>query len=71
LIPRRSKIFFSFSITSMWLQANTASCIIGTEGYFPGIKQQEHEADHSPSSARVKNGGAILPLLYTSSWCGA
>jgi hypothetical protein len=30
------------------------------------------EADHSPSSsAEVKNGGTIPPLLHTSSWCGA
>jgi hypothetical protein len=29
----------------------------------PGVKQQGHEADHSPpSNAEVKNGGAIPPL---------
>jgi hypothetical protein len=28
-----------------------------------------HDADHSPpSSATVKNGGAILPILHTFSW---
>jgi hypothetical protein len=38
----------------------------------PGIKRQEREADHSPpSSAEVKNGGAIPPLLRMSSWRGA
>jgi hypothetical protein len=37
-----------------------------------GLKQQEHEADQSPPSiAKVKNGGAIPPLLDTSSWHGA
>jgi hypothetical protein len=37
-----------------------------------GVKRQEHEAGHSdPSSAEVKNGGAIPPLLHTSSWCCA
>jgi hypothetical protein len=33
---------------------------------------QVHEADHPPpSSAEVKNGGAIHPLTHTSSWHGA
>jgi hypothetical protein len=37
-----------------------------------GVKRQGHETDHSPlSSAKVKNGGAILPLPHTSSWHGA
>jgi hypothetical protein len=35
----------------------------------PGIKWPGEEADHSPpSSAKVKNGGAIPPLPHTSSW---
>jgi hypothetical protein len=43
-----------------------------TRGGFPGVKRQEHETDHlPPSSTEVKNGGAISPLLYTSSWRGA
>jgi hypothetical protein len=34
----------------------------------PGVKRQGHEADHSsPSSAEVKNGGAIPPLPHMSS----
>jgi hypothetical protein len=33
----------------------------------PGIKRQGHEADHSPpSSAEVKNGGALPPLPHMS-----
>jgi hypothetical protein len=37
-----------------------------------GIKQPRHEANHScPSSAKVKNCGAIPPLPHTYSWCGA
>jgi hypothetical protein len=37
-----------------------------------GIKWSEHEADRSPqSSAEVKNGGAIPPLLHMSSWRSA
>jgi hypothetical protein len=35
---------------------------------FPKSKRQRREADyHSPSSAEVKNGGAIPPLLHLSS----
>jgi hypothetical protein len=35
------------------------------------VEQQEREADHSPpSSAEVKNGGAVPSLPHTPSWCG-
>jgi hypothetical protein len=45
---------------------------MGTEDISPGIKGQEGESDHSPpSSVEAKNGGAILPRPYTSSWHGA
>jgi hypothetical protein len=38
----------------------------------PGVKRPGREADHSPpSSAEVKNGGAIHPLPRTSSGRGA
>jgi hypothetical protein len=37
----------------------------------PGIKRQGREADHSPSSARFKNGGATPSFPDTSSWRGA
>jgi hypothetical protein len=34
---------------------------------YPGIKRPGLEAGHSsPFNAKVKNGGAILPLLHTS-----
>jgi hypothetical protein len=37
--------------------------IYGYWGFFPGVKRQEHEADHSPpSSAGSRMRGAILPL---------
>jgi hypothetical protein len=40
--------------------------------WVPGVKRPGREADHSPpSSAEVKNGGAMPPLPYTSSWRGA
>jgi hypothetical protein len=43
--------------------AHKASYLMGT-----GVKQPGHEADHSLlSSAKVKNGGAILPHLHMSS----
>jgi hypothetical protein len=43
----------------------------GTVGFSPGVKRQGREADHSPpSSAEVKNGGAIPPLPYVYMvWC--
>jgi hypothetical protein len=38
---------------------------------FPRVKLPEREADHSPpSSAEVKNSGAITPLPHTSSCRG-
>jgi hypothetical protein len=37
-----------------------------------GVQQQGCEADNSsPTSAKVKNGGAILSLPQMSSWHGA
>jgi hypothetical protein len=51
--------------------AHPASYSIGTGGSFPGRKRQGREADHPPpSSAEVKNGSAIPPLLHTTSWHG-
>jgi hypothetical protein len=41
---------------------------MGTGALLPGIKRPGLEADHSPpSTAEVKNGGAIPPLLNMSS----
>jgi hypothetical protein len=38
----------------------------------PGVKRPGREADYSPpSSAEVKNGGAVPPLLHMSSWHNA
>jgi hypothetical protein len=42
------------------------------EALSPGIKRPGGEADHSPpSSAEVKNSGAVLPLPHMSSWYSA
>jgi hypothetical protein len=45
---------------------------VGTGGSFPGVKREKYEADSSPpSSAEVKNGGAVPPFLHTSLCGGA
>jgi hypothetical protein len=51
--------------------AYPGSSTMGTRAYFPGVRWQGHEADHTPFSAEVKNGGAITPLPHMSSWSGA
>jgi hypothetical protein len=54
--------------------ADPTSCPVGIGAPFLGKWQKwpGHEAiDSSPSSVEVKNFGAIPPLPYTSSWCGA
>jgi hypothetical protein len=41
---------------------------MGTGALSFAVKRQRHDADHSPpSSAEVKNGGAIIPLPHSSS----
>jgi hypothetical protein len=49
------------------------SSIILFEGYtgiaYLGTKQLERETDHwHPTTAEVKNNGAVPPLPYTPSW---
>jgi hypothetical protein len=57
-------LLYSFQTSS---GAHPPFYTVGTGGSFPGC-----EADYSlPSSAEVKNGGAIPPLPYKSSWHGA
>jgi hypothetical protein len=49
--------------------AHPASYAMGTGDDFPWVKRPGREADHSPpSSAEVKNGGAIPPLSHMPSW---
>jgi hypothetical protein len=44
-------------------------CLSTSELEKEAVKRPGGEADHSsPSSAEVKNGGAITPVPYTSSW---
>jgi hypothetical protein len=45
------------------------SYTISTGAVSPGVKQQRHEADHSPpSSTEVKNSGAIPPFPTFMAW---
>jgi hypothetical protein len=61
-IPGKGKIFFS--TPSMQALGPTQPPM----QWVPGVKRPGHEADHSsPCTAEVKNGGAIRPLLHTSS----
>jgi hypothetical protein len=44
----------------------------GSGAHPPGVKRMGREDDHSPPSrSEVKNGGAILPLPHSYSWCSA
>jgi hypothetical protein len=71
-IPGRGKIFL-FSTVSMPVLGPIQPPIQRLPGDFPlGAKQLECEANHIlPSSAKVKNGGAVPPLLHMSSWHSA
>jgi hypothetical protein len=52
--------------------AHPASYPIGPGGSFPRSNVARARADHPPpSSAKVKNGGAITPLSHMPSWHGA
>jgi hypothetical protein len=67
LIPGRDKRLFSIaSRLAMWPTQPPTQWYWGS---FLGIKRPGLEADRSrPSSAEVKNGGAIPPLFHMSSW---
>jgi hypothetical protein len=55
------------SILALGLTQPLMKCVPGAISV--EVKLRVHEADHSaPSSAEIKNGGAILPLPHTSSW---
>jgi hypothetical protein len=60
------RFFYSLQFRTCF-GTHTASYSMGT-----GVKQPGREVDHSlPSSAEIKNGGAMLPLPHASSWRGA
>jgi hypothetical protein len=71
-IPGRGKLFLFYPQRPDWLWGPPNLLFNGYRGSFPGLKRPGLEADHSPpSSADVKNSGAVSPLPHTSSWRGA
>jgi hypothetical protein len=73
--PGRGKNFFLSTIlhsTQTGSEAHPASYPVDTGGDSPGVKRPGRETDHlSPSSAEVKNGGAIPLLPHMASWHSA
>jgi hypothetical protein len=66
-VPNRGKIFLS-SYASTLALAPPKTPIVRVPGALSlGVKQQGHEADHSPPSVQIKNSGAILPFPHISS----
>jgi hypothetical protein len=66
--PCTSKIFLYPTASGLAPGPTQPLNQMGTGCSFPGVKQLEHEADHSlPSTAKVKSGGAIPPLPHMSS----
>jgi hypothetical protein len=62
---RQSKIFLFPTISRPAVRPTQPPIHMGTADDFPGEKQSGREADHSPpSSAEVKNGGAIPPVPH-------
>jgi hypothetical protein len=66
---RLGQEFFSFHVVQTGSGVQPASYRVGAGSTLsPGVKRPGSEADHSPpSSAEVKNGGAISPFPHTSS----
>jgi hypothetical protein len=67
-IPGRDKILYSTASKSNLGPIQSPVQWV-MEALSPGLMWPGYEADHSPpSSAEVKNIGAIPPLPHTSSW---
>jgi hypothetical protein len=64
-IPSRGKKIIPTPQCPDWV-THPASNHIGSGALSPVVKRPECEADQSPSSAEVKNGGPIPPLPHTS-----
>jgi hypothetical protein len=62
---------FPLHVVQTSSEAHPVTYPMSIGGSFPGIKRKGREADHSPpSSAEVKNDGAVTPLPSTCSWPG-
>jgi hypothetical protein len=71
LVPGRGKLFFSI-VCGLALGPTQRPTQWVPGVLSRGVKRRGREADCSPpSSAEVKNGGAIPPLPHISSWHGA
>jgi hypothetical protein len=70
--PTGTRDFSLFHSVQTGSEAHPAFYPMGTgAGLSLGVNQQGHEADRSlPSSASIKNGGALPPHPHTSSWLG-
>jgi hypothetical protein len=67
-IPDRGKVFLFFTASRPNLGPTQHHVQLVSEALPPGVKRQRREADHSPpTSAEVKNAGAIPPLPRMSS----
>jgi hypothetical protein len=73
ILPGKARDFSLLHSVQTDYGAHSTSYAMGTGGGLsPGVKRISHEAHHSPpSSAEVKNRGAIPPLSHTSSWHSA
>jgi hypothetical protein len=67
-IPGKDKIFSLLHSVHTCSGVHPACYSMGIGVSFPGVKRPGREADHSPSSAEVKNVGAMPPLPHASSW---
>jgi hypothetical protein len=63
---RKGQEIFLFS-TALGPNQPPIQCVQGALS--PGVKRPERDADHSPpSSAEVKNGGAIYDIILKYTW---
>jgi hypothetical protein len=68
-IPDRGKILLFCAASRPALGPTQHPIYWVPDALSPRVKRPGREADHSlPSSAEVKDGGAIPPLLHKSSW---
>jgi hypothetical protein len=67
-IPGRGKIFSLLYSVQTGSGPTQPPIQWAPEDLSPGVKRPGHEADYSlPSSAEIKNRGAITPLPFSSS----